>query len=136
MADRYAREDALAALASLSLRQENSPAGPILIFHRLLLEVVRDWMDADARVAWSSAAVQIVGRAFPPGDSPMTDTSLWSLCARLMPHVAPLDAHAPRTGAAGDALDFLLNQAGLYLAARGDRAGAWHWRKIQWRLHA
>jgi tetratricopeptide (TPR) repeat protein len=41
-----------------------------------------------------------------------------------MSHVAPLDSYAPRTGAAGEALDYLLNQAGLYLVARGDRVGA------------
>jgi tetratricopeptide (TPR) repeat protein len=41
-----------------------------------------------------------------------------------MPHLAPLDAHASRIGTAGKALDILLNQACLYLAARGDRAGA------------
>src|SRR5262249_10606959 len=45
MANTFQREDALAALASLSLlRQEDRPAGPVLIFHRLLLEVARDWM--------------------------------------------------------------------------------------------
>jgi tetratricopeptide (TPR) repeat protein len=122
MSDKYAREDALAALASLSLvRQETGPAGSVLIFHRLLLDVVRDWMGADARVTWSGAAVRLVNETFPYDP---TDPSTWSLCARLMPHVAPLDAHAPRTGAAGRSLGRLLNQAGLYLAVRGDRAGA------------
>jgi hypothetical protein len=37
MTNKFSREDALAALASLSLlRQENGPVGPVLIFHRLL----------------------------------------------------------------------------------------------------
>lgn len=122
-ADTYAREDALAALASLSLlRQEDGPAGTVLIFHRLLLEVVRDWIGADARAMWGAAAVRLVGGTFPGDVS--TNPSRWPLCARLMPHVAPLDAHAPRTGAAGKALDYLLNQACLYLAERGDRTGA------------
>jgi tetratricopeptide (TPR) repeat protein len=121
--DKYAREDALAALISLSLlRQENGPAGPVLIFHRLLLDAVRDWMGADARVAWGGAAARLVSRMFP--DDPNANLSEWPLCARLMPQVAPLDVHAPRVGAAGKALDLLLSRAGLYLAARGDRAGA------------
>jgi tetratricopeptide (TPR) repeat protein len=123
IADDFQREDALAALASLSLlRREESSAGPVLIFHRLLLEVVRDWMGADKRTIWGSAAARLVGQAFPDGVS--TNPSSWPLCARLMPHVAPLDAHAPRTGAAGKALTRLLNQGCLYLAERGDRAGA------------
>jgi tetratricopeptide (TPR) repeat protein len=122
MADKFLREDALAALTTLSLlRQESGPAGTILVFHRLLLDVVRDWMGEDARALWSEAAVRLVRRAFPydSDDNP----SEWPVCARLMPHVAPLEAHAVRTGAAGKALGHLLNQASLYLAARGDREG-------------
>jgi tetratricopeptide (TPR) repeat protein len=130
MSDKYVREDALAALVSLSLlRREEGPPGPVLIFHRLLLDVVRDWMGADARVAWGAAAAQIVDQVFPSGPNggkgdPSTDTSIWSICARLMPHVAPLDTHAPRKGAAGRSLGRLLNQASLYLSVRGDRTGA------------
>jgi hypothetical protein len=117
----FAREDALAALASLSLlRQEVVSAGSaFLIFHRLLLEVARDWMGAKAREFWGSTAVQLVNYAFP-----LVEVNTWETCARLMPHVAPLMAHAPQRGAAGKHLDRLLNQASLYLAARGDRTGA------------
>ncbi len=124
MADKFLREDALAALTTLSLlRQENGPAGNVLIFHRLLLEVARDWMGEDARALWGEAAVRLVGWAFP--NTVVTDDpSSWPLCARLMPHVAPLEGRAPRTGAAGEELDLLFNQAGLYLSARGDYAGA------------
>jgi tetratricopeptide (TPR) repeat protein len=120
MADKFLREDALAALTTLSLlRQESGPAGTILIFHRLLLEVARDWMGEDARALWGEAAVRLVSRAFP-----WVEVHTWDICVRLMPHVAPLDTHAPRTGAPGKSLDRLLNQAGLYLAARGDHEGA------------
>lgn len=120
ISDKYAREDALAALVSLSLlRQENGPAGQVLIFHRLLLDVVRDWMGGDARDLWGGAAVRLVSRTFP-----WVEVNTWEICARLMPHVAPLDAHAPQTGTAGQALGRLLNQACLYLSERGDRAGA------------
>jgi tetratricopeptide (TPR) repeat protein len=122
MFEKYAREDALAALVSLSLlRQEDRPAGPVLIFHRLLLDVVRDWMGAEARDLWGGAAVQLVGQTFPYDP---TNPSTWPLCGRLMPHVAPLEAHAPRTGAAGQALGRLLNHACVYFSDRGDRAGA------------
>jgi hypothetical protein len=123
ISDKPSREDALAVLVSLSLlRQENGPIGPILIFHRLLLEVVRDWIGADARALWGGTAVQLVSSAFPRNVT--TNPSSWPLCGRLMPHIAPLDAYAPRTSTAGKALDYVLNQASLYLAQRGDRAGA------------
>jgi tetratricopeptide (TPR) repeat protein len=94
----------------------------ILIFHRLLLEVARDWMGEDARALWGEAAVRLVSKAFPFDvlDNPAT----WPLCARLMPHVMPLEAQAPRTDVAGKALDRLLHLAGLYLSARGDREEA------------
>jgi hypothetical protein len=117
MADRYSREDALAALASLSLlRQENGPAGSVLIFHRLLLDVVRDWMGADGRDLWGGAAVGLVRRRLP---SDPTNPSGWQLFARLIPHVVPLDAYSPRRGAAGQALGRLLNDAGVYLSTHG-----------------
>jgi tetratricopeptide (TPR) repeat protein len=123
IADKFTREDALAVLTSLSLlRQENGPIGTILIFHRLLLEVVRDWIGEDARIVWGSAAVQLISYSFPYNSD--DEPSQWPLCARLMPHVALLEAYVSRTGAAGRGLDRLLNQACLYLKARGDREGA------------
>jgi len=122
MADKFVLGDALAALTTLSLlRQESGPAGTTLIFHRLLLEIARDWMGEDARDLWGGAAVRLVSRVCP--FEVYSNLANWPVCARLMAHVAPLEAHAPQTGAARKALDRLLNQAGLYLAARGDREG-------------
>lgn len=122
VADKFSCDDALAALTSLSLlRQEDGPVGLVLIFHRLLLEVVRDWMGDDAGALWGSSAVQLVNRLLPYR---VTSPENWPLCARLMPHVAPLEAHAPRAGDAGRALGRLLNQCSVYLTERGDRAGA------------
>jgi tetratricopeptide (TPR) repeat protein len=121
--DKSTREDALAALISLSLlKREDGPAGTMLIFHRLLLEVVRDWMGGEARALWGDAAAKLVSSAFPYNSD--DDPSQWALCARLMSHIPSLQTHAPRSGALNRALFRLLNQAGLYLAARGDRAGA------------
>ena len=123
MSDRFAREDILAALASLSLlRQEESSAGTVLIFHRLLLEVMRDWMGSDARELWGKAAVHLVNNLFPVHAD--TYPSKWPLCARLMPHVALLDAHTPRTSDTNERLAALLNNVVGYLIARGDHTGA------------
>jgi tetratricopeptide (TPR) repeat protein len=121
VADKPAREDAIAALASFSLVKREGAPLPTLIFHRLLLEVVRDWMGEDARALWGGIAVRLVNGAFPYN---VPNPSNWQLCDRLMPHVAPLEAHASHTGAAGKELDRLLNQASLYLSTRGDRESA------------
>lgn len=122
VADRAAREDALAALASLSLlRREDRPGGPVLIFHRLLLGVVRDWIGTDARAVWGNAAVQLVAAAFPVHPD---DPSQWRLCEQLMPQILPLDLNAPRHEQAGQSLSYLFNQAAGYLEVRGDRLGA------------
>ena len=123
MANTFAREDALAALSSLSLlRKENGPMGPILIFHRLLLDVVRDRMAPDSYARWCNAAVNLVASVFPP--EVVKATSSWPVCARLMPHIRPLDTYAEHEGGRGKALDYILNQGALYLSTRGDHAGA------------
>jgi TIR domain/NB-ARC domain len=84
--DKFKREDALAALTSHSLlRREEGVAGDVLIFHRLLLAVVRDWMGKDARALWGGGAVELVENAFPR--SPEVDTSVWPICARLIAHI-------------------------------------------------
>ncbi len=123
IADKFVREDGLAALDSLSLLRQEDPTGrPVLIFHRLLLEVARAWMGENGRIVWGGAAVQLVNSVFPrePDDTP----SQWPICARLMPHVALLEEHAPRLGAAGRALDQLLYHASIYLHTRGDLKAA------------
>jgi|HubBroStandDraft_4_1064222.scaffolds.fasta_scaffold31543_2 hypothetical protein len=122
IADKFVREDALAALVSLSLlRQEDGPIGPVLIFHRLLLEITRDWMGAVAREQWGTAALRLVSAVFP---SESLEPSSWPICARLLPHVTPLDMHVPNKPDANAELDYLLNEAAVYLAVRGDDAGA------------
>jgi len=123
MAGKFTREDALAALASLSLlRQEDGTIGTVVIFHRLLLEVVRDWMGQESRTRWSGVAAKLVDSLFPFDSD--DDPSQWPLCALLMAHVAPLELYSARIDIAGRAVDRLLNQAGVYLYARGDRKGA------------
>ena len=79
-------------------------------------------MGEDARTFWSSAAVRLVSTTFPFDSD--DDPSQWPLCARLMPHVALLDAHGPYSSAVDIALGRMLNQACCYFAARGDRQGA------------
>ena len=123
MADKFKCEDVLAPLKLASLlRREDGPFGPILIFHRLLLEVVRDWMGANDRNLWGTAAATLVDVAFP--DRIRTDPSMWPLCGRLLPHVASLEAHASHIGEAGSSVAGILNHAAMYLLVRGDNEGA------------
>src|ERR1043165_3326962 len=128
--DKFAQADAIAAIASLSLlRQTRGPMGMTLIFHRLLLEVLRDWMGAQERARWGSFAARLINGAFPTGPSggkgePSSDPSVWPMCARLIPHAVALNACAPRVAEANRALDWLFNVAGVYLHARGDFVGA------------
>lgn len=123
MTDKFVREDALSALDSLSLlRREVGPVGESLVFHRLLLEVTRDWMGEDARAFWADSATRLLNAVCPSVVS--TDPSVWPLCARLMPHVASLEAHIPGTSDAGRAIERLLGQTAVYLVARGDHLGA------------
>jgi len=124
LADTFSREDALAALGSLSLiRRDEGPFGPVLIFHRLLLEVVRDWMGEDDRAIWGDAAVKLVRGVFPVGNV-HSDPACWPRCGLLMRHIATLDAYAPQNRETGSALAYILNQTSLYLCARGDRLGS------------
>ena len=123
IANVFVRENGLAALGSFSLlRQEIGPAGTVLIVHRLLQEVMRDWMGTADRDLWGSAAVRLVSGYFP--GNAHSNPSIWPLCARLIHHVAPLEAHASTLGQAGRALVRLLNEAAIYLRTRGNFGGA------------
>ncbi len=125
--DKLVREDAFAVLVSLSLLRrvdygvsslKSEDFGPTLVFHRLLLQVVRDWMGVEARSRWGSAALNIVNSLFPA--KIVNDPSLWLYAAHLMMHVKSLEQHAPRTGIDGCALDRLLGLAAFFTAAQGN----------------
>jgi TIR domain/Tetratricopeptide repeat len=127
MADQIRREDILATLASRSLLKRGvGPAGNILIFHRLLLEVVRDLMGEEERPPYGTAALLLVYNVLPvtqSGRAPHVDTSVWPLCARIVPHIGPLEAYAT-TAATVPLLGVLLHYMSFYLTVRGDRNGA------------
>lgn len=119
--DEFRREAALSALRDYSLfrQQEDPDRGATLHLHRLMRQVAAERAGEDGRQRWGGAAARMVGGTFP-----FVDTDTWTVCARLTPHavaLAPLDLTAPE---AAKAQDYLLNQAAIYLDARGDRPGA------------
>lgn len=115
--------EAVAALTTYALIRVEPVAewGDTLILHRLLGEIARDMLDAAEQAKWSEAAVMMVRRLMP-GEA--IDPSDWPLCTRLAPHaraMLPLEADK---GPMGQALAYVLNQAAVYLNARGDYDGA------------
>jgi tetratricopeptide (TPR) repeat protein len=120
--DKFKREDALAALISHSLlRREDGQAGDLLVFHRLLLAVVRDWMGKDARARWGGGAVGLVNVAFP--EKPNLDPSVWPLCARLIPHIVFFKDQIPYENTLAELVG-VVGTAVSYLVAIGNHDGA------------
>lgn len=114
--------EALRALTSYALlRVGEDAAGPVLILHRLLAEVARARLSEEAVATWSGAAVRMICAVMP---YQVDDPPTWPLCARLAPQAKALQGLAPGPGPVGEALGYVLNQAAVYLDARGDVGGA------------
>lgn len=123
--------EALRALRSYALLRvaEDPDWGPVLILHRLMAEVARARLTEAQAGVWSGAAVWMIRAVMPSGPdggkgNPSADPSVWPLCARLAPQARALQGLDPGPGAVGTALDYVLNQAAVYLDARGDIGGA------------
>ena len=132
ISDEYRREDALASLTSLSLvRREGGPTVTILIFHRLLLEVLRNWMSDHARSYWRQIAVTLISSLFPRNS--FDNPAIWPICAHLMPHAAQLNSLVQQGGAEIEGFEQLLGAAGPYLHVIGDweRALAFAERSVE-----
>ncbi|MEL7466258.1 MAG: tetratricopeptide repeat protein [Pseudomonadota bacterium] len=124
LVDEVAREEALASLRDYSLAkvEEDPEWGPLLRLHRLVRDVARDRLDDADREKWAGAAVGMVDNSFP-NESHATP-AIWPLCARLTPHAQALASLILLNVEIAKRHDRLLNEAGLYLGARGDRMGA------------
>ncbi|MEM9972034.1 MAG: tetratricopeptide repeat protein, partial [Pseudomonadota bacterium] len=88
--------------------------------HRLTQAVVRARLGQGAEY-WAKAAAAVIAASFPNRVS--SNHTVWPACARLMPHVsalAGLGDHVPRTAA----MDYLCNQASIYLREQAEFAGA------------
>ncbi len=96
--------------------------GQTLILHRLLGDIGRDLLDKAAHEEWSTAAVLMIQQLMP--NDVQNTPSVWPLCARLTPHAQAMRALNVQPGTTGRALAYVLNQAAVYLDARGDFDGA------------
>lgn len=122
--DDFVRADLVKAALDLSLlATDDEPGiGQMLIVHRVVQAVVRAWQGAVGKEGWDVRATEIVNAAFPT--EVHGEPKHWPLCARLLPQARALAQHGPKTGAGAKALNRLLNQTGMFLAARGDIEGA------------
>lgn len=122
-ADDFTREDAIKPAADLSLlRREVDKAGfDVLTLHRVTALVLRVWQGREQVAGWDDRAARIVGGVFPFESN---QPQFWELSARLLPHARALAARGPESGEGGKKRGYILNQAAVYLSARGDGEGA------------
>ena len=120
-----------AAFGALGRRSLITREGAAWTMHRMTARALRAMQAARADGAPAEAAAALLASVYPGGKSP-GHSPQWPLCARLTPHVRALWA----TGAAqrGAAMEALLNQSALYLAAIADYPGAADVARAGWEL--
>ena len=77
--------------------------------HRLTQEVQRGLLQNDTTTGWHAVAAALLAASYPHRSD---FSENWSICARLDPHVAVLADNTPPATAA---MEYLLNQASIYL---------------------
>jgi tetratricopeptide (TPR) repeat protein len=101
-----------------SLIRRNPKSGTIEI-HRLVQQVIKDEMDAEARRLWAERAVRSLSKAFP-----LVDYKVWPLCGKLLPHAQEASRLIEEYGFESGEATRLLNQAGSYCRERAQYAEA------------
>ncbi|TVR09841.1 MAG: tetratricopeptide repeat protein [Salinarimonadaceae bacterium] len=103
--------------------------------HRLTQSVLRAGQRDGRDWTMARAAAAVLAAQFPGGSSPPDLVANWPLCRALLPQVTALwdeaeplwdeDSGAGGWGRPGwEAMDYLLNQAGIYLSQQADLPGA------------
>jgi hypothetical protein len=108
-----ARLEAISRAQRLSLIRHDPDARSLSV-HRLVQDVLRDEMEGRSRKLWTNRVVRAVAYAFP-----RVDPANWHLCDQLLPHAlfCARRIHELRLKSLVPAL--MLNNAALYLEARG-----------------
>lgn len=104
--------------ARFSLIRRNTKRGTIEI-HRLVQQVLRDEMGAEARRLWAERAVRALGASFP-----QFEQRDWPLCEKLMPHAQQAARLVAEHGLEFAEASRLFNQAGSYSIERAQYAEA------------
>lgn len=109
---------AFAALTGRSLLESGDGAWSM---HRMTSASLRHLQKDREDGATAEAAAAILATVYPGGERGVNFSESWPLCARLTPHVRALWASGavPET----EVMDYLLNQAGLYLNKIADFSG-------------
>ncbi len=102
----------------LSLLRRNSTARTLTV-HRVVQEVLRDGMDAEALRVWAGRAIRAVNQAFPAVKS-----ANWPACDRLLPHALACTAHGEHLTIDLPEAGHLLHVCGMYQFDRRDRFAA------------
>ena len=106
--------EALGALRSYSMLSSFDSSVSV---HRLVQAVTRERLAESERKSWAKTALGLLRRAFPRESD---EYESWETCARLLPHALAVSRHAIKMKVGRDASSWLLNQAGLYLRAKGE----------------
>ena len=112
-ADSLLLDRAVMALRQYALLDANTET---LTVHRLVQAVTRDRLNKDEQAAWTKAALQVLGAAFPSENPSPED---WPLYERLVPHALAAANHAVPDDALLPSATWLLIKTGLYWAGRG-----------------
>lgn len=103
-------------------------AGPFEM-HRLTQAVLRAGQTDSRDQAMARAAAAVLAAQFPGGNSPQMERT-WHTCRALLPHVQAIWALADPLWQGGwgrpgwAEMDYLLNQAGIFLSVQADLPGA------------
>jgi tetratricopeptide (TPR) repeat protein len=113
--DDLALDSAMSKILKYSLlkRDRRDPKAKIRS-HRLVRDVLKQGMDQSTQRLWAERTVRAVGRAFP-----RVEFSTWPDCERLLPQAQVCAELVTQWGFAFPESARLLNDAGVYLSARG-----------------
>jgi tetratricopeptide (TPR) repeat protein len=108
-------EDRLRAIAVLHNFRLLEAKGETLTLHPLVQAVVRSGLDQPDMASRAEAAVRLVSARLP---RPPWEYTYRGTIESLLPHAVEATGHAERLGVGLDAVGEVLNEVGMYLAAR------------------
>jgi tetratricopeptide (TPR) repeat protein len=117
--DPFALDDAVGALRRFGLVKATEEA---ITVHRLLQQVVRDYLDPAVAGSRAGVAVRLLAALFPRDG--FNDPGVWPVCAQLLSHTLVAAGHAEQHQAELVATSDLLDSAAGYLHGRARYAEA------------